>query len=117
MNAARGSLYRSDRPSFRRTTVVHQDVFFARESAQPGDKCVHGSELLICSLSEVGVSIALFIIQEFVKESTMETTQDLQAKLLSMHNWRTTDEDEIAKRRYRAQTEPLRQKRDESLPG
>jgi hypothetical protein len=38
----------------------------------------------------------------------METTKDLQAKLQSIHNWRTTDEDEIAKRRYRAQTESLR---------
>jgi superfamily II DNA or RNA helicase len=38
----------------------------------------------------------------------METTKDLQAKLPSIHNWRTTDEDEIAKRRYRAQTESLR---------
>jgi len=38
----------------------------------------------------------------------METIKDLQAKLPSMHNWRTTDTDEIAKRRYRAQTESLR---------
>lgn len=38
----------------------------------------------------------------------MKTTKDLQAKLPSMHNWRTTDDEEIAKRRYRAQTETLR---------
>jgi superfamily II DNA or RNA helicase len=38
----------------------------------------------------------------------MATTKDLQAKLPSLHNWRTTDEDEIARRRYRAQTESLR---------
>jgi superfamily II DNA or RNA helicase len=38
----------------------------------------------------------------------METTKDLEAKLPSIHNWRTTDADEIAKRRYRAQTESLR---------
>jgi hypothetical protein len=38
----------------------------------------------------------------------MKKTEDLQAKLPSMHNWRTTDEEEIAKRRYRAQTESLR---------
>jgi hypothetical protein len=34
--------------------------------------------------------------------------EDLKAKLPSIHNWRTTDEDEIAKRRHRAQTEALR---------
>ncbi len=38
----------------------------------------------------------------------METTQDPGAKLPSMHNWRTTDEDEIARRRHRAKTESLR---------
>jgi superfamily II DNA or RNA helicase len=38
----------------------------------------------------------------------MKKTEDLQAKLPSIHNWRTTDEEEIAKRRYRAQTESLR---------
>jgi superfamily II DNA or RNA helicase len=38
----------------------------------------------------------------------MKKSEDLQAKLPSIHNWRTTDEEEIAKRRYRAQTEPLR---------
>ncbi len=38
----------------------------------------------------------------------MKTTEDLQAKLPSIHNWRTTDEEEIARRRYRAQTESLR---------
>jgi superfamily II DNA or RNA helicase len=40
----------------------------------------------------------------------MKMTKDLQAKLPAVHNWRTTDEDEIAKRRYRAQTETLRVK-------
>ena len=38
----------------------------------------------------------------------MKRTEDLQAKLPAIHNWRTTDEEEIAKRRYRAQTESLR---------
>jgi superfamily II DNA or RNA helicase len=38
----------------------------------------------------------------------METYKEMQVKLPSMHNWRTTDEDEIAKRRYRAQNESLR---------
>jgi len=38
----------------------------------------------------------------------MKKSEDLQAKLPSIHNWRTTDEEEIAKRRYRAQTESLR---------
>jgi len=38
----------------------------------------------------------------------MKKTEDLQAKLPSIHNWRTTDEEEIAKRRYRARTESLR---------
>jgi hypothetical protein len=38
----------------------------------------------------------------------MKKTEDLKAKLPSIHNWRTTDEEEIAKRRYRARTESLR---------
>jgi superfamily II DNA or RNA helicase len=38
----------------------------------------------------------------------MHAPKDLQAKLPSTHNWRTTDEDEIARRRHRAQTESLR---------
>ena len=37
----------------------------------------------------------------------MGKAQDQQAKLPSPHNWQTTDEDEIARRRYRAQTESL----------
>jgi superfamily II DNA or RNA helicase len=37
----------------------------------------------------------------------MGTTRDPQAKLPSLHNWKTTDEDEVARRRYRAQTESL----------
>jgi superfamily II DNA or RNA helicase len=37
----------------------------------------------------------------------MKTIND-QAKLPSIHNWKTTDEDEVARRRYRAQTESLR---------
>jgi superfamily II DNA or RNA helicase len=37
----------------------------------------------------------------------MGTTRDPQAKLPSAHNWRTTDEEEVARRRYRAQTESL----------
>ncbi len=38
----------------------------------------------------------------------METLKDIQAKLPSIHNWKTTDEDEIAKRRFRAKSESLR---------
>jgi superfamily II DNA or RNA helicase len=38
----------------------------------------------------------------------MGTTQDPGTKLPSIHNWRTTDEDEIARRRHRAKTESLR---------
>jgi hypothetical protein len=38
----------------------------------------------------------------------METPDTLKAKLPSPHNWRTSDTDEINKRRYRAQTESLR---------
>ena len=38
----------------------------------------------------------------------METSDTLKAKLPSPHNWRTSDTDEINKRRYRAQTESLR---------
>ena len=38
----------------------------------------------------------------------MQKTRDIQRKLSTIHNWRTTDEDEIARRRYRAQTESLR---------
>lgn len=38
----------------------------------------------------------------------MEAPKNLQGKLPSAHNWRTTDEDEIARRRHRAQTESLR---------
>jgi len=34
--------------------------------------------------------------------------QDKQTKPPSIHNWKTTDEEEIARRRFRAQTEPLR---------
>lgn len=37
----------------------------------------------------------------------MGKTQDQQAKPPSPHNWQTTDEDEISRRRYRAQTESL----------
>jgi superfamily II DNA or RNA helicase len=40
----------------------------------------------------------------------MEMTQDRQRKPPSIHNWRTTDEDEITRRRYRAQTESLQVK-------
>jgi superfamily II DNA or RNA helicase len=38
----------------------------------------------------------------------MGKTQGSQVKLPSIHNWKTTDEDEVARRRYRAQTESLR---------
>jgi superfamily II DNA or RNA helicase len=38
----------------------------------------------------------------------MGTTRDPGTKLPSIHNWRTTDEDEIARRRQRAKTESLR---------
>ena len=38
----------------------------------------------------------------------MKSKKDLPTKLPSAHNWRTTDEDEITKRRYRAQTESFR---------
>jgi superfamily II DNA or RNA helicase len=38
----------------------------------------------------------------------MDTTKDLRVKLPSVHDWRTTDEDEVARRRHRAQTESLR---------
>lgn len=38
----------------------------------------------------------------------MATTTDLEIKPPSIHNWRTTDADEIARRRYRARTESLR---------
>jgi superfamily II DNA or RNA helicase len=38
----------------------------------------------------------------------MGTLRDSQAKLPSTYNWSTTDEDEITRRRYRAQTESLR---------
>ncbi len=38
----------------------------------------------------------------------METSDTLKSKLPSPHNWRTSDADEINKRRYRAQTESLR---------
>ena len=44
----------------------------------------------------------------FKEEAVMKEIKDLKAKLPSVHNWRTTDADEIAKRRYRAQTEALR---------
>ncbi|MBN1569013.1 MAG: DEAD/DEAH box helicase [Acidobacteria bacterium] len=37
----------------------------------------------------------------------MGTTHDPGAKPPSIHNWRTSDEDEIKRRRYRAQTESL----------
>jgi len=40
----------------------------------------------------------------------MGKARDHQTKLPSPHNWRTTDDDEITRRRYRAQTEPLRVK-------
>ncbi len=47
----------------------------------------------------------------------MTKSEDMQAKLPSIHNWRTTDEEEIAKRRYRAQTESLRvQNLDPAFP-
>ncbi|MGA2264566.1 MAG: SNF2-related protein, partial [Acidobacteriota bacterium] len=38
----------------------------------------------------------------------MKTPQERSDKLPSEHDWRTTDADEIARRRYRARTEPLR---------
>jgi len=38
----------------------------------------------------------------------MRKTGNSQVKLPTIHNWRTTDEDEIARRRLRAQTESLR---------
>jgi superfamily II DNA or RNA helicase len=38
----------------------------------------------------------------------MGTIRDPGAKPPSIHNWRTSDEDEISRRRYRAQTESLR---------
>jgi SNF2 family DNA or RNA helicase len=38
----------------------------------------------------------------------MQKIGDSKAKLPTAHNWRTTDEDEIAKRRHRAKTESLR---------
>ena len=38
----------------------------------------------------------------------MKTTKDLPEKLPSVHNWRTSDEDEIARRRHRARMESLR---------
>jgi len=37
----------------------------------------------------------------------METTRDQQVKPTSIHNWKTSDEDEIARRRHRARTESL----------
>jgi superfamily II DNA or RNA helicase len=40
----------------------------------------------------------------------MKPTKELHLKLPSIHNWRTTDADEITKRRYRARTESLRVK-------
>ena len=39
---------------------------------------------------------------------TIESAEVLKSKLPSQHNWRTSDEDEINKRRYRALTESLR---------
>jgi superfamily II DNA or RNA helicase len=44
----------------------------------------------------------------FSMENVMEILKDHQVKLPSMHNWRTTDEEEIAKRRFRAKAESLR---------
>lgn len=41
------------------------------------------------------------------KESAMKTLKDQPVKLPSIHNWKTTDEDEIAKRRFRARAESL----------
>jgi superfamily II DNA or RNA helicase len=38
----------------------------------------------------------------------METIENIQGKLPSIHNWKTTDEEEIAKRRYRAKEEALK---------
>jgi superfamily II DNA or RNA helicase len=38
----------------------------------------------------------------------MKKPKDQPAKLPSIHNWKTTDEDEIAKRRFRAKAESLR---------
>ncbi len=38
----------------------------------------------------------------------MKEFEDLRAKMPSIHNWRTSDEEEIIKRRYRAQTESLK---------
>ena len=38
----------------------------------------------------------------------MKDIDALRAKLPSSHDWRTTDEEEIDKRRYRAQTEQMR---------
>ncbi|MBN2242203.1 MAG: DEAD/DEAH box helicase [Acidobacteria bacterium] len=43
-------------------------------------------------------------------EVFMGNARDPQKKLPSPHNWRTTDDDEIYRRRYRAQTESLRVK-------
>ncbi|MBN2317989.1 MAG: DEAD/DEAH box helicase [Acidobacteria bacterium] len=40
----------------------------------------------------------------------MRKARDQQTKLPSPHNWRTTDDEEIFRRRYRAQTESLRVK-------
>jgi hypothetical protein len=37
----------------------------------------------------------------------MATTRHPKAKLPSIHNWKTTDEDEIARHRHRTQTESL----------
>ena len=47
----------------------------------------------------------------------MKRIEEQEAKLPSVHNWRTTDDEEIAKRRYRARTESLRvQNLDPSFP-
>ena len=40
----------------------------------------------------------------------MANARNQQTKPPSPHNWRTTDDDEITRRRYRAQTESLKVK-------
>ena len=43
-----------------------------------------------------------------INEGEMKTEKDQIKKMPSIHNWRTTDEDEINRRRVRAQTEELK---------
>jgi hypothetical protein len=84
-------------------------VLLCRRNVQLLNSILQYFKILICSLSGRGASIARFKITGFfLKERAMETIKDLKVKLPSIHNWKTSDDDEIAKRRYRAKAESLR---------